>query len=263
MVQSNYFISAGQGQKMFTLRSNQERYNSRGERYVVDCHIATLSNDLEKAIQKAKEITGVTLPAPNMELGDIRKSRFKDYTADQVRAGYNKGKSVYTLETWQIWRLFGQQANTKNKALRSVIVEELLERFEIFEDDAKAFLENDNARYIGTNAHKLHRRAIGQIKYLNKKRESEKAKASSDYIGTVGDRLELELTLNYFNSGEGAFGVWRLYSFTDQNGNIVVYLGSAFLDIEKGQTVKVKGTIKNHEEYNGAKQTKIARIKLV
>lgn len=84
------------------------------------------------------------------------------------------------------------------------------------------------------------------------------ADAGSQHIGTVGERTNLELTLNWVKYFEGAFGATYIHGLKDAAGNVVIYKGSKCLG-EKGATVKVKATIKEHGERDGVKQTVISR----
>jgi hypothetical protein len=84
------------------------------------------------------------------------------------------------------------------------------------------------------------------------------ADANSQHIGTVGERTTFELTLNWVKYFEGAFGATYIHGLKDAAGNVVIYKGSKCLG-EKGATVKVKATIKEHGERDGVKQTVISR----
>jgi hypothetical protein len=84
------------------------------------------------------------------------------------------------------------------------------------------------------------------------------ADAGSQHIGTVGERTTFELTLNWVKYFEGAFGATYIHGLKDAAGNVVIYKGSKCLG-QKGDTVKVKATIKEHGERDGVKQTVISR----
>lgn len=87
----------------------------------------------------------------------------------------------------------------------------------------------------------------------------------SEHIGTVGARVAIEgviksvsefarRTFHYYDSGVGY--VTRI----DVAGSDVVYFGHLG---DKGETVSIKATIKEHGEYKGRKQTVISRPKHV
>ena len=73
---SQYYISAGKGGKLYTLRQTWEEKNGYGEPTVRDYHVATLSKDLETAKQKAKQKLGyVPEVAYTEELGQIKQTK--------------------------------------------------------------------------------------------------------------------------------------------------------------------------------------------
>lgn len=96
-----------------------------------------------------------------------------------------------------------------------------------------------------------------------KKRQEEKERLAtkSNYIGSVGDKIEVD-----FVSGrevaccETQFGLLHIYEFKDASGNVIVWKSSSGKEIP--ESGKISGTVKDHEEYNGVKQTVILRAKI-
>ncbi|MFW6046309.1 MAG: hypothetical protein ACOCP4_00700 [Candidatus Woesearchaeota archaeon] len=108
---------------------------------------------------------------------------------------------------------------------------------------------------------------------------------NSEYFGEPRVRYELGLTLNKVLEFEGKFGVVYFHVFYDDDDNQFVWFGSKRLDllietewgsskatiqknnknyyekvIDEGEKVRVKATVKRHQEYNGIKQTIITRV---
>jgi hypothetical protein len=87
----------------------------------------------------------------------------------------------------------------------------------------------------------------------------------SSYVGEVGKRVTLELTLTRTHSWDTDWGTQVLYSFIDADGNVLVWktsgdgLQGGSDAVEVGDSVQLKATIKAHDEYRDVKQTKIAR----
>lgn len=87
------------------------------------------------------------------------------------------------------------------------------------------------------------------------------------HVGTVGERRDFDLTVKFTTSYDTQFGTTWVFVMEDTEGNVVVYKGSAWLYnaaknmVEKGDTVSLKATIKEHGERDGVKQTIIARPK--
>jgi hypothetical protein len=83
---------------------------------------------------------------------------------------------------------------------------------------------------------------------------------TSGWVGAVGDRMQFDLTLRMVLTMSGMYGTSYLHVMHDSAGNVVVYKGTNKLG-DKGDTVSVKATIKEHGTRDGVKQTKISRPK--
>lgn len=97
-----------------------------------------------------------------------------------------------------------------------------------------------------------------------KKKQSE---PTSNYVGTVGEKVNMELTVTNVSGFAGAYGWTNVYKMVDSNNNQVTKFGTIntkFLvsgnTIEVGSVLKFKAEIKKHEEFNGKKQTTIGRV---
>ena len=102
-------------------------------------------------------------------------------------------------------------------------------------------------------------------------------KAISQYVGQIGERLEMTLTLKFSAHFEvpsfAGFGTDTMYvhNLVDDNGNVFVWKTSkgiytangdyTYNVAEKGDKVRIKGTVKNHSEYKDEKQTELTRCK--
>lgn len=53
--------------------------------------------------------------------------------------------------------------------------------------------------------------------------------AASEYVGEVGKRVKINVTLDSYRSFEGVYGFMQIYTFLDENGNVLIYKGSASL----------------------------------
>ena len=86
----------------------------------------------------------------------------------------------------------------------------------------------------------------------------------SNWIGEVGDKitnLKVQLVRKYNTSSK--YGLTTLYSFQDENGNIINWWTSTFQEIEQGDWVTIiRSTIKKLDIYRDQKQTIITRAKL-
>lgn len=98
-------------------------------------------------------------------------------------------------------------------------------------------------------------------------------KPVSQYVGEVGKRLEAEVTLvDVFGFEVPSFTPWggtdtkMVYKFEDASGNILVWFTTGYgLDAQQypqGSILKIRGTVKEHSEYKGSKQTVLQRVKV-
>lgn len=83
----------------------------------------------------------------------------------------------------------------------------------------------------------------------------------NEHFGQVGEKIELVLTLTHTYHGQGHFGAFSYVNFEDAQGRAFIWKASTHVSAEKGQ-LKVKGTIKEHSEYQGRKQTVLSRCKI-
>lgn len=82
--------------------------------------------------------------------------------------------------------------------------------------------------------------------------------ADGQYVGTVGKREAFTLTCVKVLDLETAYGTSHLHLFVDDAGNSVKWFSST-QRLNPGDKYSVKGTVKAHEEYKGAKQTMLSR----
>lgn len=93
-----------------------------------------------------------------------------------------------------------------------------------------------------------------------KKQKRAEVESKSEFIGTVGERITVEAeTVECVTSWGTQFGVTFMYKLTDANNNIYIWKTSKCLENEKTTFV---GTIKEHNEFRGVKQTELTRCKI-
>lgn len=80
----------------------------------------------------------------------------------------------------------------------------------------------------------------------------------SEFIGSIGDRVELVLTVDKVIDLENAFGSSKMHIMHDDEGNAVVWTTSA-RSWAAGSQRLVRGTVKDHRVYRNEKQTILTR----
>jgi len=94
---------------------------------------------------------------------------------------------------------------------------------------------------------------------------------NSQHFGEIKKREVFTLKLMSVRTWENDYGTTWFHRFLDENGNVAVWYGSLPLeykvgvgmkDVQIGDVVKVKATVKKHDEYKGIKQTVVNRCKV-
>lgn len=98
------------------------------------------------------------------------------------------------------------------------------------------------------------------MEWKSQKEKQQKADKESGYVGEIGQRISIENVQTIIvSSYETDFGYVYIHKFTDENGNIYIWKSSSGSHAE---ATKVKGTVKEHSEFKGVKQTILTRCKV-
>ena len=152
------------------------------------------------------------------------------------------------------------------------VYSEWIERTPEYQAKLDAKREARNAKHAEEQAKRMAEEQA-RLDALKKEKEAREAaiaakKAISKHVGNVGDKINVEATKERTGSYETSFGyqtsVVYVHTFRDADGNAIVWkTGSTALnEIENGTRVQLTGTIKEHNEYNGEKQTVLIRCKV-
>lgn len=97
---------------------------------------------------------------------------------------------------------------------------------------------------------------------LRRTREREAAK-DRQWIGSLGERLkDIPVTFESSRSIGGYYGTTFLMKFRDDQDNVLTWFSSNCFAMNPGERALLDGTVKAHNEYNGAKETQLTRCKL-
>lgn len=100
---------------------------------------------------------------------------------------------------------------------------------------------------------------IGVWKKNHEQRKVED-KVVSNYVGTVKERIEVEVTVEHITIYEGTYGTNRCYKLRTNEGNILIWF-TTNNSLELNEKYKGKCTITKHNLYNGICQTIVSRCK--
>lgn len=99
---------------------------------------------------------------------------------------------------------------------------------------------------------------IAQRKAIEEKNKEESER--SEWVGCIGKRVEISVEdFKVLTGWETQWGYVSVYKFVDKDGNVFTWKTSGYLP-EK--ITKLKGTVKEHKEYRGVKQTELSRCKI-
>ena len=103
---------------------------------------------------------------------------------------------------------------------------------------------------------------------IAKIQETARVKAASEFVGKIGERLELAVTVERVAEFPRAkFGapwieeMFAIVTMRDAAGNAIVVKSASFWS-EKGRQLTIRGTVKEQTEFNGERQTVLARVQV-
>jgi hypothetical protein len=119
---------------------------------------------------------------------------------------------------------------------------------ELSQSDLIPIYEEKIAAYIAVNYWKL----------LQDREKNE----NSNYIGVVGDKFSGKLQFVKESCFLTAYGTTHIYMFKDINQNSINWFASKAQDLSLQEWYNITGTVKDHKEYKGEKQTILTRCKI-
>jgi hypothetical protein len=85
----------------------------------------------------------------------------------------------------------------------------------------------------------------------------------SEYVGSAGDKIEIVVTVAAIFGFETQYGYAKIVKMVNEEGDEFKWMTSSDPNVDQGDKVKIKATIKGHETYKGVKQTQLVRVKVV
>ncbi len=86
--------------------------------------------------------------------------------------------------------------------------------------------------------------------------------STSAYVGDIKDRIEFEAMVEFTKEFDGFYGTSTVIKLRDLDGNVFTWFATGCHDVNRGDRVSIKGTVKKHEVYQGTKQTILSRCKI-
>ena len=139
---------------------------------------------------------------------------------------------------------------------------ELQADYDCIELDAKDCCYADNYGCYIDFEYRFMNQLIADVQEKERQAKVEK----SSYFGNVGDKVDgLEVTIKSIFDYGTQFGIMYIYIMEDADGHQFKWNTSSGFPTNNAsdEVITIKGTIKEHSEYNGIKQTVLTRCKLV
>ena len=262
-----YYIWIGRRGKLYTLWA----YNSfRGNEYFIKSLSANKDEAVRKATEYFENVKKANLERFEKGLLFFNPEIFcetKDWNDfNCVPFGKYEGMELeeFNDNNYKTWLFFEMLENKDNEHIKffNALKDHVLNNKIIVEYDGEYLKYNFyekimNGEYVKYDGKYIHHKKYESILL------DEKLKEESEYFGDVGDKFEGKVTLLKNFSFETAFGTLYIVTFLTEDNNVILYKGSKdffdfnFDDIE----FYIKGTIKDHTEYNGVKQTQLKNVK--
>lgn len=126
---------------------------------------------------------------------------------------------------------------------------------------------NENAvvthktRGLLVSAIPAYERALGRDVERAARAKAE-AEIPSAWLGTVGEKLEVEGTVTRVTACSTMYGTTNLVVVLTEGGVVKMFTAAAWSDgVGVGSLVRLVGTVKEHGEYNGRRETTMTRVK--
>lgn len=238
------FISTGELTAMYTLRimASVVSVNSLGQRetFMDDYYIQNLSTDKQIADDKANSILAQMdipfRPNADFDLNEIKRRKASEVAAER-EAREQAQREYLKLEADR----FAAQTTAGFMVCGKYIDKTAQEIVDLGDIDYILFAAREHAVQVSTGPWAVNCAVANEWLQNNPQKASE-------YVGVVGEKITLELTVRTVRVCHGAFYT-VLYVCATEAGDLVKFFttAKAFDDVEKGHKIKVQGAVKAHE----------------
>ena len=88
-------------------------------------------------------------------------------------------------------------------------------------------------------------------------------RAEPQHVGTVGQKIELTVTVEWVRELLTQYGTTGLHSMVTPDGNRIKWFASGANWLVEGGSYKIRGTVKGHGEWKDKPETTLTRVKVV
>lgn len=241
----------------------------QGDAPVPGCHVESYF-ELEDVLCYALELCkhfGYIKNDPELAPDHTTKEATLD-CLDRFQRGRRNKFNEY-LETYLPANFAAYSEENKQKA------QDILSYFKNADDSSSDYIHNlkiiasegcTSARNLGYAVSMVpsYRREVEKIEAADRrKKEQDAEKAASQFVGTVGDKLSIDVASAIcVYSSESIYGMQYLYKFVGTDNNVYMWSTSNWIE-DTDRVASVKGSVKDHEEFRGVKQTILTRCKVI
>lgn len=215
-----------------------------------------------KGVQKWKEHTPEY--AAKLEAKRVAKAKAK---APEINAKFFK--SIGFNENGEAWVVVGVNTYEVKDALKEAgakFTNEIGWHFDREPETFKGVKITINQVADENNVGTYFLKDYNAIKGLCDEIRAAHTENPSEHVGNVGEKVEKLVTLKRVNCFETHFGYYEqtvgIYVFEDENKNVLIWKTASAPNVEIDETVTIRGTVKELNEYKGTKQTVLTRCKI-
>lgn len=175
-------------------------------------------------------------------------------TADDVRSAFTPGVKNEDIIT-------PSQQDTEKAT-------EMVAWFKALPDAEKARNNFMHSLDVLLNSQQVSLRDVGYIVALiptfNRAKQSsfEKTTKTNEWVGSVGQKIPpTRITVIGTQDVAGAYGNVQLVRMEDETGHLFIWWNSSSNSLDQGNKYSIVGTVKEHKDYQGRKQTVLTRVK--
>ena len=296
---TSLFVGLGKQDKLYSLYANwKETVWGKTESGVPIArvqyrtqHLVNLAIDFAEAQEKAKVFCKAERVINGLYLAkEPSKQNPYDFRTPEEIAEEKAEKIRYekTIDDirW-VYRMSNRFVSDDKYNLRSTFDIALESKLSIMSDD---FMNNKEKNLLANKLkqqklHKHKRKYFQKAKQISLTLKNWKPKAvqqakKTNFVGSVGEKLEVELTVQKITGYSTHWNYVNIYTMVDNDGNIFVYKGSTDLadsnrsvwkaPVKEGHKIIVSGKVKEHNKYRPRnfeklcfKQTRLERIKVL
>lgn len=261
------YMTCGQKAVRYTLRGEFDFENYYGEIEVRNSHLLTLTSDFETSLEKCKayiaknNLSDIEFTVRELDLNNAKTKESIDWSVFKVGKYIGKNLDEVIAEHPAYIEFLAKSEKVASQLRPTLKLALVHPAYIAYLDEKKRKADAYKAEFERRGLEFKANQDARQLAYELKKAENLEKASKSEFVGEPKNRMvELLTEINTMSFSHEIYGMSYIVTYTDCNGNILVYKGSNPPSGEKGQAFLYKFTVKSHDLYKGNKQTIIQRM---